>query len=526
MHSLPSTGRDKMRVLVVEDEAVIAEEIRDRLCRLSLDVVGIAANGKQAIATAQASNPDLVLMDIRLQGDLDGIETAELIRQQIDVPIIYLTAYSDQATLARARETAPLGYVLKPVHERELEVTIEMAMHRHRLERRLRESEGRYAATLASIGDAVLATDQAGCVTFMNTVAEALMGWTSVSAAGQPVDRVFSLLDEQTGLPLENPILTALATSQTVHLRCPALLVARDGSRIPIDDSAAPIIDAQGRVLGVVVAFHDIRDRRLAEDALNKAETELRRAQKMESIGQLAGGVAHDFNNFLTAINGYCELLIQSGDLRSENADLVRQIVKASERSAQLTRQLLAFSRQQPVSPEILNLNHLVTGAEQLLRRLIGGQIDIRVMLAPDVAPVRADPGQIEQIIMNLAVNARDAMPRGGTLLIETANYISRGSADAPPILPLGHFVRLTVSDSGEGMSEAVKARLFEPFFTTKAPGKGTGLGLATVYGIVKLSGGLIDVISELDRGSTFNVFLPAVDSAGGAGVPQGGLKN
>lgn len=512
MQTTPTPTISGSRILVVEDEALIAEEIQDRLTRMKFQVVGIEDTGPRAIETAQRARPDLVLMDIRLKGNMDGIDTAAEIRKRLNVPVVYMTAHSDPATLQRAKLTAPFGYILKPIHERELEITIEMAMHRHSLERRLRESELRHAATLRSIGDAVLSTDHDGRVTFMNPVAEALTGWRNTDAQGQPAHLILQLIDEQTQTPVEDPVARVLAAGAPVRLTNPTLLVDREGMTIPIDDSASPIVDTEGNTLGVVVAFHDIRDRRLAEDALRKAEAELRQVQKLESVGQLAGGVAHDFNNFLTAINGYCELLLRSGTLTETNEKMVQQIRRAGERSAQLTSQLLAFSRQQLLSPRVIDLNALVQNTERLLRRLIGEHIVVQVTLADNLLNIRADPGQIEQILMNLAVNARDAMPDGGTLAIETHNFtIHDEMADTKPKMPPGRYVMLSVSDTGTGMDESTKSRLFEPFFTTKEFGKGTGLGLATVYGIVKQSGGHIYVYSEVGVGSVFKVFLPAV---------------
>ncbi len=515
MQTVLSTNAAGARILVVEDEAIIAEEIQERLTRLNFNVVGVEDTGRKAIDAVDRTRPDLVLMDIRLKGSLDGIDTAAEIRRRCDVPIVYLTAHSDPTTLARARETAPLGYLLKPIHERELEVTVELAIFRHNMERRLRESELRYAATLASIGDAVLATDADGRITFMNAVAETLTGWRRTDAQMLPVDRVLELINESTRERVPSPIGAVLERGATVRLPSPVLLISRDGSTIPIDDSAAPILDADRNVLGVVIAFHDIRDRRLAEDALKKAEAELRHAQKMESIGQLAGGVAHDFNNVLTAINGYCDLLLGSGTLTTDSATLVHEILHASERSAQLTGQLLAFGRKQILSPAVFDLNALVKDAKALLRRLIGENIDIQTSLAADLHPIRADRVQVEQIILNLAVNARDAMPNGGRLVIETANFtLTEPTRETRPALAPGQYVRLSVLDTGEGMDAAVMARIFEPFFTTKALGKGTGLGLATVYGIVSQSGGSVYVYSEVGRGSVFKVYLPAAVTA------------
>jgi two-component system, cell cycle sensor histidine kinase and response regulator CckA len=251
----------------------------------------------------------------------------------------------------------------------------------------------------------------------------------------------------------------------------------------------------------------DDRDRR------RKLEQELRQAQKMEAIGRLAGGVAHDFNNLLTVITGYARLALSRARPGDELSGDLEEVIRASEGAASLTRQLLTFSRRQVLAPMVLNLNQRVTEMTKMLKRIIGEDVELATRLEPSLGNIKADPGQVEQVIMNLAVNSRDAMPKGGTLTIETANVTldeaeQRDRPDAPP----GLHVLLTVRDTGTGMTPETKAHLFEPFFTTKEQGKGTGLGLSTVYGIVRQSGGSIEVISELDRGTSFLIRLPRVE--------------
>jgi nitrogen-specific signal transduction histidine kinase/CheY-like chemotaxis protein len=271
-------------------------------------------------------------------------------------------------------------------------------------------------------------------------------------------------------------------------------------------------------------------ERRNAEKALRTSEEQLRQSQKLEAIGQLAGGVAHDFNNLLTVIGGYSSILLGRISEDSPHRVAVEEIKKASERASALTRQLLAFSRKQILQPKLLDLNGVIADLEKMVRRLISEDIVLFILTDPLLGKVKADPGQVEQVLLNLIVNARDAMPQGGKLTIETANrflseeYALRHAASA------GRYVMLAVSDSGCGMDAEVKEHIFEPFFTTKGAGKGTGLGLSTVYGIVKQSGGHIWLYSELNRGTTFKVYLPRLDenqeeleaSIGTTAMPKG----
>ncbi len=269
-------------------------------------------------------------------------------------------------------------------------------------------------------------------------------------------------------------------------------------------DCCHPVRDAAtGGVVRLYGAVQDVTDRR-------RLEEQLRQAQKMEAIGQLAGGVAHDFNNLLTVINGYTELLLADTPETDPRRGPLATVRSAGDRAAALTGQLLAFSRKTIVAPRVLDLNDVVDSAGRMLRRLIGEHIVLTTSLAPHLDRVRADPGLVEQVIMNLAVNARDAMPTGGRLTIETANLALRADDARYPGLRAGRYARLCVSDTGHGMTDEVKARIFEPFFTTKGPGEGTGLGLATVYGIVMAVGGYIGVYSEVGVGTTFKVLLPA----------------
>ena len=499
-----------MDVLVVEDEALVAEELQERLTRLGYRVVGVHDTAERALVATDALQPDLVLMDIRLKGRMDGIEAASHIYQQHQIPVIYLTAHSDQSTRQRAMATAPFGYVLKPFQERDLLVAIEVATHRHVQEQRVTASERHNTATLAAIADGVIATDVDGRVTFMNPVAETLTGWRFADAQHLMIERIFPITGDVSRTPMANPVREVLAHQDVVRLPEPCLLIDRRGFAILIDHSAAPIPNGEDGTRGAVLTFRDIRQRRLTEDALRQAEDQLRQAQKMEAIGQLAGGVAHHFNNLLAIIYGYCELLLISERLTANAHRYLVDVREAVERAVSLIRQLLAFSRAQAPVLRVVDLNALIANMVETLRSSLRANIRIITVLDPKAASIQVDPQQMEQVILTLAANARDAMPQGGELTLET-HHVKAEAIRAELAWPervAEPRVRLTVRDTGVGMDEATKARVFEPFFTTKEVNAGAGLGLASVYGIIATFGGHITVDSEPGRGTAFHIWL------------------
>lgn len=296
---------------------------------------------------------------------------------------------------------------------------------------------------------------------------------------------------------------------------CDHRVVLPDGSMRVMQGRGEVLVNDRGEPVKMFGIVQDITEAKLAQEALERSEEQLRQAQKMKAVGQLAGGVAHDFNNLLTVINGYCAMALQKDEEVQPLRKNIEEIQKAADRASSLTTQLLAFSRKQVLQPHVLQLNDVVSGMEKMLRRLIGEDIEFSTSFDPALRNVKADPGQIEQVIMNLVVNARDAMPRGGKLTISTSNVIVDYSTKyRNRTLEVGEYVMLDISDNGVGMTEEVKTRLFEPFFTTKGLGKGTGLGLATCYGIICQSGGDIRVYSEPNSGTTFKIYLPHTDAA------------
>jgi PAS domain S-box-containing protein len=308
-------------VLIVEDEGIVAEDLSGKLRQFGYEVAGIAARGDEAVALACRLRPHLVLMDILLDGPLDGIEAAELIRRQHDVPVIYLTAHSDPATLARAKLTGPFGYILKPFDERELATQIELALYKHQAERQIRAQREWFRVTLTSIGDAVIATDAAGRVTFLNPVAESLTGWKAEEASGQPVQCVFRIVNEQTGDALEEPVARVLRERRAVELANHAALLTRDGRTVPVEDSAAPILDATGQVIGVVLVFHGVAEKRRAEEEMRQSESRLRMQRERMPIGC----IVYDRHNCFSQVNPAAEHIFGYSDaeLRGQHAKVI-----------------------------------------------------------------------------------------------------------------------------------------------------------------------------------------------------------
>ncbi|HET8713216.1 MAG TPA: PAS domain S-box protein [Gemmatimonadales bacterium] len=380
---------------------------------------------------------------------------------------------------------------------------IATAIERTRTADALRQNEERFRALVERSGDAIALLDRDGVITYASSSTAGVLGRDADSIVGA---NAFSFLHAD-DVPEVRRALTAMREQPGLVIPVRARFRHGDGTWHEGEGTVTHRLDDPA-VRAIVFNYRDVTER-------HQLENQLRQAQKMEAIGRLAGGVAHDFNNVLTAIFGYVDLLREEFPEATGAGKDLAEIRKAAERAASLTRQLLAFSRQQVLEPVVLHVNDLVEDIEKMLHRLIGEDVQLRLKLARDAGHVRADPGQMQQVIMNLVVNARDAMPQGGSLIIETASAdLSEQYAELHrPVVP-GPYVMLAISDTGVGMTAEVKAKIFEPFFTTKEKGKGTGLGLSTVYGIVKQSGGYIWAYSEVGRGTTFKVYLPRVAAA------------
>ncbi|MDB4998169.1 MAG: Blue-light-activated protein, partial [Myxococcaceae bacterium] len=377
-------------------------------------------------------------------------------------------------------------------------------------QRTFEEARDRLATIVESSDDAIMSETLEGVITTWNHAAEKLFGYNAKEIIGRPLTILIppDLGDE------EPKILARIARGERIE-HFDTVRLRKDGSRVEVSVLISSIKDAQGRAVGASKIARDITERRKQEVALHRAEEQVRQSQKMEAIGVLAGGVAHDFNNLLSVILSYTNLVIDDLPPKDPIRGDLTEVINAAGRAADLTRQLLAFSRRQMLQPKVLDLNRIVDGLHKMLVRMLGDNVALEVMGEPTLGKLYADAGQLEQVLMNLVLNARDALPVGGSVALATSNVVlDEEYVVEHPGVEMGSYVLLMVSDTGTGMSEATRERIFEPFFTTKETGKGTGLGLSTVYGIVQQSGGHIRVESELGSGTTFRVYLPRTDRA------------
>ncbi len=380
---------------------------------------------------------------------------------------------------------------------------------RRQTEQALRESEERFRELTDTLPQVVFEADTRGTITYANRRAFELFGYGEEELQqGLNTLEMIAAQDHDRAKANIGRVLKGDKPESTEYMAR-----RKDGGTFPVMIYSTRIVRDGGAVgmRGIIV---DLSEHKAAEKALKESEERLRQSQKMEAIGRLAGGIAHDFNNLLTTILGYSEMLLSEGTATKEALESVREISKSAQRAASLTQQLLAYSRKQVLRPEELDINEVVKNVTKMLRRLIHENIQLNTVLDPKIGCVKADPAQLEQVIINLAINARDSMPGGGNLTIETQNLVLDESYCKlrPEVVP-GEYVMLAVTDTGCGIDEKIQKQIFEPFFTTKEPGKGTGLGLATVFGTVKQSNGYVYVYSEPELGSTFKIYLPVIQT-------------
>jgi PAS domain S-box-containing protein len=515
MHDRPEPEAEQ-RILHLEDDPADRQLIRETLGTegITLELVQVDTREDFEAALAQ-DTVALILSDFALPR-FDGLSALELVqKRRPSLPFIFVSGTMGEEAAIESLQSGATDYVLKqrlsrlgPAVRRALE---EVAVRRMRLEgAEAAANRQRFVnAMLESLDAGIVACDAAGVLTMFNHAAREILGLAEAAIPPEEWAEHHNLYHPDGKRLLEREALPLYRALCGERVRDVEILIRRgDGLTRNVLASGQPILGVHGQSLGAVVALHDITDRKLLEG-------QLRQSQKLEAIGSLAGGVAHDFNNLLTVIGGYSQMVMDQMGPGDPQHERVEEIAKAAERAGALTRQLLAFSRQQVLEPSILDLNAIVTDMERMLHRLLPANIELVTALSRDLGRIKADPGQIEQVILNLVVNARDAMPQGGRLVVETANTDADETFSQAHIeAAAGPYVVLAVSDTGSGMSAETQVRVFEPFFTTKEVGKGTGLGLSTVYGIVRQSGGTIGVYSEVGSGSTFRVYLPKVESA------------
>ena len=508
---------EPLKILLVdddEDDFIITRELISQIPdhRYQLEWL---MDYDDALAAVRSAKHDLCLLDYRL-GSHTGLELlSETQAFSGRPPVILLTGQGDQEIDIQAMKLGAADYLIKgQLSPGMLERAIRYAIEGRHARENLRRERDLLSRVMETSPVGIVVADQSGEITFANQRAEAVLGLTKEAVANKAsnvLDWGAAGLDGQpvVGGPL--PLQQLLETGRPVQNACHVLELP-DHHRALVSTNATPLFSDAGKIDGMVVTVEDITER-LA------LEAQLRHSQKMESVGQLAAGVAHDINNILTVIQGHTELLMASSEPQTDAVKSLEQIAAASQRAAGFVRHLLLFSRKQVVQTKILDLNAVLHNLEGLLPRMLGEHIELETAFQGDLPHVAADTGMIEQIMMNLVVNARDAMPRGGKIFVETSTVeITSAQTGQNPEARPGTFVCLAVRDTGCGIEPRLLSRIFEPFFTTKDIGKGTGLGLATVYGIVKQLQGWVDVASEVGTGSTFRIYLSAV--GGRAVVP------
>jgi two-component system cell cycle sensor histidine kinase/response regulator CckA len=609
----------KANILIVEDESIIASVIAAALKKFEYEVIDILNTGEAAVTEALHKKPDLILMDIRLQGAVDGIAAAELIQEQMDIPIIYLTAYADEPTLERAKKTKPYGYIPKPFQEIELKTTIEMALYKHGFEMQLKESEARFRSLFENSQDVIYIADRQGNLLELNPAGLSLFGYEREELLGTQPDQLYAD-------PRDRKSFNAQIKNKKSLKEYELRLKNKKGDIIYGLETANTMTDKNGKISGIQGIIRDITEKKKREETLNllqtaitssseavvitdgagnivytnpafetitgygtlaalgknmgflkseqssetvtkqmwetissgrswagefinqrqdgslfhqrsivspvfdekgtishyvniasdiskekKLEEQLIQAAKLDSLGHLASGIAHDFNNYLTIINGYSEMLLYDNE-NNKNSDHLRIILQAGLNASKLVAKILGFSRRQTTVPTVIDVNRTMKDLERMVRRLLGEGIELKLDLHADAGRIFIDSTQIEQVLINLVLNARDAMPAGGRLSLESLPLrVDDDLAAERPGLATGEYTAIRVRDSGTGMEPQVLARIFEPFYTTKPKGEGTGLGLASVFGIVSQNRGAVWAESEPGRGSSFHILLPRI---------------
>ncbi|MDQ1266045.1 MAG: two-component system, cell cycle sensor histidine kinase and response regulator CckA [Bacteroidota bacterium] len=487
-------------IMIVEDEGIVAEDLRLTLENLGYLVPCSVPSGEEALVEAEKHKPDLVLMDIMLKGKMNGLETAEIIKNKFDIPVIYLTAYADEQTLLRAKLTEPFGYILKPFNVKELHSTIEIALYKAEIEQKLKDSEEKYRTLFENMLDGIYHCLPDGTIIDINPALVRILGYEDKS------ELLGANLNEMIMTDVEFDIKNELLTLPEGIFRI--RMIRSDGSAVWVENKGQNIYDDEANLLFLEGMIRDIDDR-------ITAETAIRNVQKMESLGVLAGGIAHDFNNLLQAMLSNIGLAVKKLEPSHPAMENITKAETALSMASELTQQLLSYSGKGKYEQKVLYVNDIINHNIHLFEISIPKNITLEIRLTEEQTTVFADNGQIQQVVMNLVINAGEAIgERPGKIIIET--YIEKIadvnqwlSLPNDPLSP-GYYVVTEVSDDGSGIPEEQIDKIFDPFFSTKFTGR--GLGLAAVQGIIYGHFGGIQVNSSLETGSTFRFALPKFD--------------
>ncbi len=510
---------EPLRVLIIEDRQTDLELVVHEMTRAGLQFIYVHVDNEADFTSSLDPRLDVILADFSLP-QFDALRALEIMRERgVHVPFIVITGSINEETAVECMKKGATDYLLKDRLAR-LGPAIEQALEARRLQEEKRRADREILLLSTAIEqwtDSLIITDLKARILYVNPGFERMTGFSRADAMGRSLNEVGPGLES-----FNDAVRETLARGRVWRGRVECR--KSDGGLYTVDTAIAPVRDASGAVVNAVALQRDVT-------AELELEQRFLHAQKLEALGRLAGGVAHDFNNLLTAIMGYADLLGVEIPLDSLSRSHLEEIKRTAERAAGVSRQLLIFSRKQALTQKVLDLNDTLLDIEKMLKHIIGEDVVLRTSLAPGGVWVRADPGQLQQVVVNLALNSRDAMPAGGTLSMSTRNsVVDRPFADTHPGVQPGAYVELTVRDTGVGMDGEVLSHLFEPFFTTKEEGKGTGLGLATAYGIIRQSGGHIWAESEPGKGASFHVLLPRVEpeaaesrrSEAAGGMPAG----
>ena len=501
-------------IMIVEDEKIVAEDIRASVKKMGYSVCAMATTGVEAIEKAELMRPGLILMDIVLKGNMDGIEAASQIKERYKIPIVYLTAFGDDKVVQRAKIAEPYGYITKPFRDRDLQIAIEIALYKKQAESRIQKMEHWLATVLRSVGDAVIVSDKDRQITFMNEIAEKLTGWNKEDALGRKLTEILHIKDHDLHDLEKHLVEKVITNGLIINLIEDRLLITKDGKELPISDSAAPIKEDNGETPGTVIVFRDITASKQAEEERQNLEERLNRAEKMEALGLLAGGVAHDLNNVLGIVVGYAELVLMEAGANSSIRPQLMHIMNGGQKAAAIVDDLLTLARRGVSGREVLNLNRRIYEFKKSpeLEKLLSyhPHLQIQTDLGTALLNISGSSAHLNSVLYNLISNAAESMPEGGCVTIKTTNQYLDKPIHGYDKISEGDYVVLSVSDTGEGISEANLKHIFEPFYTKKKMGRsGTGLGLAVVWGTVKDHHGYINVESETGQGTIFTLYFP-----------------